>query len=173
MILETERLRIIPLSVSQFKLLLDGIDKMEKELGLSSSGENMDEHTQQAMEGLYQKALNNEDNYIWYTNWQIILKSDNISIGSACFMGSPNENKEVEIGYGTNSKFRNQGYMTEAVSAICSWLIEQQNIAAIVAETDKDNSASHKVLKKCGFIKQKETEGSYFWRLNQYSDPGI
>ncbi|WP_254306725.1 GNAT family N-acetyltransferase [Clostridium sp. 001] len=117
--LETERLTICPLNLEQFKLLLIGVDSMEKALELNSSGEQLDEHTQEAMEGLYKQAEKNAKEYFWYTNWQIILKEYNLSVGSACFMGYPDESGTVEIGYGINEKYRCRGYMTEAVKSIC------------------------------------------------------
>ena len=163
--LSTERLKIIPLTLQQFKLLLDGIDKMEKELKLSASNECLDGHTQEAMEGLYQEAVKNEDRYFWCTNWQIILKSENKAIGSACFMKCPDENGEVEIGYGINSTYQNNGYMTEAAQGICEWAINQHDVSIIIAETEKDNIASHRVLQKCGMEKYKETDEEIWWRM--------
>ncbi|MBU3178514.1 GNAT family N-acetyltransferase [Clostridium estertheticum] len=163
--LSTERLKIIPLTLHQFKLLLDGIDKMEKELKLNASNECLDDHTQEAMKGLYKEAVKNSDRYCWYTNWQIILKSENKAIGSACFMKCPDENGEVEIGYGINSTYQNNGYMTEAAQAICEWAISQHDVSIIIAETEKDNIASHRVLKKCGMEKYKETDEEIWWRM--------
>ncbi|MDL2303427.1 hypothetical protein LJC28_03430 [Dysgonomonas sp. OttesenSCG-928-D17] len=84
--IETLRLRIVPLSVEHFRLFLDETEKMELQMGLTPSREIPDEHTRQAMEDLYAKAIAYPEHYYWYTNWQIILKSENKSIGSACFM---------------------------------------------------------------------------------------
>lgn len=63
----TEHLKIIPLTLDQFSLLLEGIDKMENELGLIVSNENLDEDTQAAMEELYEEALKHPNHYLWYT----------------------------------------------------------------------------------------------------------
>ncbi len=161
--LETERLRIIPLSLSQFSLLLQGMDKIETELKLASSNEKLDENTQVAMEGLYEQALKYSNDYLWYTNWQIILKSENKSIGSACFMKKSDENNTVEIGYGINSEYRNKGYATEAIQAMCNWALNQPLVKTVIAETDIENYSSHRVLQKCGMIKCNETTTSIFW----------
>jgi Acetyltransferases, including N-acetylases of ribosomal proteins len=163
--LQANRLTIIPLNLKQFKLLLEGTDKMEEALNLAHSHESLDAHTYEAMFGLYKLATAHKEDYYWFTNWQIILKSQNISIGSACFMGCPNENGEVELGYGINEAFRCNGYMTEAVDAMCQWALAQPNVSCVIAETDKDNTASHRVLQKCGFTKYKETEEGYFWHM--------
>jgi [ribosomal protein S5]-alanine N-acetyltransferase len=164
--ISSDKLRIVPLNLEQFRLLLSGMKEMETALGLNFSNENFDEHTQQAMEGLYQEALKNSRDYWWYTNWQIILKSQNISIGSLCFMRRPNETGEVEAGYGINEHFRNQGYMTEALQAVFQWAFQQPKVASIIAETEKDNPASHRVLQKCGMYQDRETERSLWWKLD-------
>jgi len=165
--LNTDRLRILPLELKQFKLLLTGMDEMEKELGLICSGEVMDEHTKKAMEGLYQDALKNNENYIWYTNWQIVLKSENISIGSACFMRCPNESGEVEVGYGINAKYQNNGYMTEALKSMCNWALNQPNVVCVIAETEKGNIPSHRTLQKTGMKMYKETDDGFWWKLEK------
>jgi len=162
MILETERLCIVPLTVEQFGLLLQ-TDRMEKELRLSPSCESLDEHTQQAMEGLYSLAVQHPGKYLWYTNWQIILKADNKSIGSACFTGEPNADGQVCIGYGIHAAYRKQGFMTEAATAMCKWALQQRGVTNVIAETAKDNPASHRVLEKCGMHIHRESEESYFW----------
>lgn len=167
MMIETKRLRIIALTIESFGLLLRGVDKMEQVLALTPSDEHFDEPTQQAMEGLYQEALKHQDNYWWYTNWLIVLKAENKAIGSACFIREPNENGEVEIGYGINAGYRNQGYMTETVQAMCAWALRQHNVRYIIAETERDNHASHKVLLKCGMCKDHESGNSFWWRLSR------
>jgi RimJ/RimL family protein N-acetyltransferase len=152
MIIETTRLRIIPLTIEQFHELL--------------GSNSLDPQTQQAMEGLYKEALKHSDIYWWYTNWQIILKTENKSIGSACFMKEPDEHGQVEIGYGMNQDYRNQGYMTEAVKMMCEWALQQDNVKFVIAETEADNHASHRVLEKCGMQKYKHLNETVWWRLD-------
>ncbi|AWI05794.1 GNAT family N-acetyltransferase [Clostridium drakei] len=158
--LETKRLIIIPLNLEQFNLMLKGMSKMENALGLNNSYEILDAHTQKAMEWLYKEAEKHKENYLWYTNWQIILKEENISIGSACFMRQANDSGIVEIGYGINEKYRCNGYMTESVEIICKWALGKQGVSRIIALTEKDNLASQKVLQKCGFVKYKEDDAN-------------
>lgn len=165
MIIETERLRIVPLKLEQFHLLLTDIDKLEESLDLVSSGESLDPHTQQAMEGLYNEALNHKYVYWWYTNWQIILKSENRSIGSACFTKEPDIEGNVEIGYGISYHYRNNGYMTEAVICMCQWALSQENVKSVVAETEVNNYSSQRVLEKSGMEKYAYTDTGIRWRI--------
>lgn len=167
MIIETQRLKIIPLTEEQFALLLEGIDRMEESLYLAPSGKLTDSHLQWVMKYQYQKAMSDKDNWLWYTNRQIVLKSENKVVGSINFKNAPDENGEVEIGYGTNAGFRNKGYMTEAVKALSEWALQQPLVKRVIAETLKDNIASHRVLEKSGMIKYRETDMAYWWKLEQ------
>lgn len=99
-------------------------------------------------------------------HWQIILKFENKSVGSACSMREPDENGNVEVGYGINSEYRNNGYATEAIRAMCNWALSQPQVRTITAETDKDNHPSHKVLQKCGMVRYNEKDNSIFWKLS-------
>lgn len=167
MILETERLNIIALSPEQFGVLLSDECKLHLQLGLNPSDEYMSEYLWNAMNYLYKKVLNDPDEYLWLTNWQIILKSENKAIGSADFKNTPDKHRSVEIGYGIHHKYRNRGYMTEAVIAMCNWALNQQEVKYIIAETEKDNLASQKVLQKAGMILYNETDSCFLWNLRK------
>lgn len=165
MILETARLKIIPLTLEQFDLLLHGMDELEKEMGWIDSGKSLDAEVQQAMEMLYHEALLHPGHYEWYTNWQIVLKAENKSIGSMCFMKEPDRVGQVEIGYGMNEEYRNRGYMTEAVIRLCQWAFQQENVRTVIAETEVDNYGSQRVLEKSGMVRYGFTDHSIYWKI--------
>ncbi len=54
--------------------------------------------------------------------------------------------------------------MTEAVKAMCGWALKQNGVTSVIAETDLEGLASQKILKRCGFKKDKEEE-TLWWRL--------
>jgi RimJ/RimL family protein N-acetyltransferase len=87
-------------------------------------------------------------------------------VGDLCFIGEPNADGEVEIGYGIYEDFRKRGFMTEAVGCMIKWAEKQPNIRFIIASTGKSNTESFSVLKRNNFIKDGETETLYNWRLN-------
>ncbi len=167
MIIETEQLIIIPLTQEQFKLLLGSMEKMEEALQLMPSGAIMDSHLQWVMKYQFEKGMNDTHNWIWHTNRQIILKSENKSVGSINFKNTPEENAMVEIGYGTHNGFRNKGYMTEAVRALSKWALRQPSVKSIIAETEKSNLASQRVLQKAGMTKYQESDMAYWWKLDR------
>jgi len=161
----TKELRIIPLSVEQFRLMLERFDKMEDAFKLKHSKQKLDDGTKAAMQELYDKAVQHEDEYVWYTNWQIILKEENVSIGSACFKGEPDENGVVEIGYGLDEKYRGKGYMTNAIKVMLKWAKAMPHVKKVIALTSKDNEASQKVLENCGMKFEREEGDMQYWSI--------
>ncbi len=147
-----------------FAMLLEDPAKMESTLGLNRSGMTLE--GLEAMRWLYGMAQSHPEQHPWFTNWQIILSVANMSIGSSCFKGGPNEKGEVEIGYGIKEAYRNQGYMTEAAKALCRWALDQPGVTSATAETDKDNPASLRVCLKTGMEKSGETTSTILWRLS-------
>lgn len=86
----------------------------------------------------------------WYAAWTIERK-DGVRIGDLCFKGLTDDGR-VEIGYGLLPEYQGQGYATEAVIATVEWALSQLSVTAVEAETDPNNIASQKVLKKAGFL---------------------
>ena len=116
------------------------------------------------VKGQLEKTEKNPDAYLWHSFWFLVRKSDRVVIGSADFKDIPNEAQEVEIGYGLGKDFEHNGYMTEAVQAMCKWALEQVNVSHIIAETDIDGFASQHILQRCGFVEKKREE-IIWWRL--------
>ena len=78
----------------------------------------------------------------------------------------------IEVGYGVTPFAQRRGFATKALQLICGWLFTFTEILYITAETSQNNSASQKVLEKCGFRKTgtgwNEDDGDLFlWRLNR------
>ncbi|MEC2057416.1 GNAT family N-acetyltransferase [Peribacillus psychrosaccharolyticus] len=164
--LKTDRLRIIPLNAENLKLLIDSQKEMELKLCLCETESYLDSELKQALEIRLSKLLDDEQNYIWYTNWLIVLKDTNCCVGGIMLKGLPNKNGEVVIGYYTIPRYQGNGYMTETIVNIKYWLLNQPDVMSIIADTEKDNIASHRVLEKTGAEMYKETEELYYWRIS-------
>ena len=101
---------------------------------------------------------------MWLTFWLIVKKDDNIAVGMIDFKNIPNENREVEIGYGLGKTHEHLGYMTEAVEAFCAWGKMQASVNHIIAETEIDNFSSQRVLQRNGFIEYFRDK-TIWWKL--------
>ncbi len=107
------------------------------------------------------------ENNLFHTIWLVREKKTNKIIADLRFKGTPDENGEIEIGYGTYSEFQGRGFMTEAVGALIAWAFQQEKVKAIIAETLIANVSSHKILQKNLFIKGKQLDGYIYWRLDR------
>lgn len=174
--LTTKRLRIIPLDAENYRLYIESHNAMEEKLGIKITNKILDEHIKGAFQYRLKKVLENKEQYLWETLWLVIGKEENCEIASLMIKGYPSEKGEVIIGYGTEDSYQNKGYMTEAVEGLIKWIFTHPKALSVVADTDKTNIASHRVLEKNGFIKymesvktseDEEVEELVWWRLDK------
>jgi ribosomal-protein-alanine N-acetyltransferase len=69
------------------------------------------------------------------------------------------------VGYGLSPEHQGRGYMTEALQTISDWAFQQPAVKTLVAETDRSNVASHRVLRRLGFTLYHEKGHSVWWCL--------
>jgi len=160
----TERLELHALDAREMRLWIEELPTLEKELACSYKAEVLEGDFLRIVEGQAKITEENAERYFWHSFWFLIRKSDRIVVGSADFKAGPNELGEVEIGYGLGKKFEHNGYMTEAVAAMCGWAKEQEGVSCVIAETLTDNAPSQNILKRCGFVETSRGE-TLWWRL--------
>ena len=164
--IETERFRIQPLTYDQLVKYIRNDNTLETELHLNSTSRSISPELNEALEQTILPAVaDSTKNYLFSTLWTIISKSENKMVGDLCFVGEPNADGEIEVGYGTYEEFQGKGFMTEAVGGLIAWAKKQAGVKAFIASTDKSNVASYSVLIKNNFIKTGETETMFNWRL--------
>jgi len=162
--LETKRLRIFPVTPEQLRLWLDDLPALERELGCPYKSEPLWDDAVRAARRQLAAAERDRERYQYYTVWFLVHREERAIIGSAGFLGPPDQRGEVEIHYAMGKGHRGKGYMTEAVEAICKWAMEQPEVKHITAETDLMGRASQRVLEHLGFQKYREEE-TLWWRL--------
>lgn len=165
MMIETERLELVPLTPAFLKLWIEDITELERELDCRYQAEPMEGFFLDIVKGQLEKTEKDPENYLWHSFWFLIRKCDRTVVGSSDFKDAPNEKGEVEIGYGLGNRFEHNGYMTEAVKAMCNWAFGQ-DIAHVIAETDLDGFASQRILKRCGFSEERQGD-EVWWRLTK------
>lgn len=162
-ILETERLYIIPFKLEALKLLLKNTKEFEKKYNVTYAGEELTGFIYNIFRDQTRLIEKYPSEHLFLTFWFFMLKDERKLIGSACFKGAPNKNGEVEIGYGIEDSFKNQGYTTEAVKKMIEWALKEEGVSSVIAETDKGNLASQRILLKCKMMFKNETKDSYWW----------
>lgn len=88
-------------------------------------------------------------------DWGFWLKDENYLFGSGGIYYHEDE-KCYEIGYNIMHKYWHKGYTTEIVKGILEFAKKELGIKEFMAWHAKDNPASGEVLKKCGFVYEKD-----------------
>lgn len=156
--LETERLRLTPLSLADVDLtraLWTDRDVMKYIADLTPDDEILDETRKVSQRGAGGRI----------GIWCISDRVDNEKLGTAILLPVPVEsekrdwgsideqsypNAEIEIGYMFKSNAWGKGIATEACTRLLRFGFEATELEEIVATTDPENLASQKVLLKCG-----------------------
>ncbi len=67
----------------------------------------------------------------------------------------------AEIGYTVAPAYQGRGYATEAVSAICAWLLGPRGLARVIAIMDGRNTPSISVAESAGFTRAAAIESKH------------
>ena len=164
-LLVSERVLLVPLTLSQLKLSLTNLPALEAELGMSIDSDVITERVQRAIQMKIDKmALLDESQHSWQTYWLVVVSAENVGAGLAGFKGVPDAKGVTEIGYGIAPSYQNQGYMSEAVRALVDWALEQA-ICKVVTATAVENPASRRLLEKLGARLVTENEKTTSWEF--------
>jgi RimJ/RimL family protein N-acetyltransferase len=165
--IQTERLRLIELSLNQLQLHLASPDQLECASGYPISRAIITDRVRRAIHMKIAKMQQAEEKtHPWYTYWLIAIRDPLFGAGLVGFKGYPDDDGEVEIGYGIDPLYQRKGYMTEAVNAMITWAFQQPICQAVIAaNTARDNLASNRVLEKAGMTICAESDDELFWRI--------
>jgi ribosomal-protein-alanine N-acetyltransferase len=112
------------------------------------------EYDRDAMEFFLQKMAEGGEAAIGWYGWYAIKRGTegepSSLVGGGGYLGPPNENGCVEIGYSISEQWRGQGIAAEMVTALMKNAFGK-GAARIIAHTRLDNPGSIAVLKSCGF----------------------
>lgn len=85
-----------------------------------------------------------------YYNWAIELNDLEQPIGNISVVSIDEKTESIELGYCLGSQFFNKGYMTEAVTAIIRFFINEVGAGRVWARHDTENPNSGKVMAAAG-----------------------
>jgi RimJ/RimL family protein N-acetyltransferase len=168
-VIQTERLRLIPLTLDQLRSYITDPGDMERELKVGISRGIVTDRLRRAIEMKTSKMADVDPSmHVWYTYWLILVEDAHFGAGLVGYKGSPDDQGEIEIGYGMDGAYRNQRYMTEAVRALIAWAFQDEGCRAVIAPDIKRwNKASNRVLEKAGMEVYKETEEALDWKVSR------
>lgn len=161
MMIETDRLVLEPFTLELIDAAIARNDEAIASLHYATNGEWPEKDLAEALP-FFRKLLE-RDGPNGFNSWIILLKSDRSIIGSAGFIGNPDERGRIEIGFGINKSKRRMGYCREAATALVAWAISQEGVAFIVARCDEQNEASIGAIRRLGFTETGRAEGLIEW----------
>jgi [ribosomal protein S5]-alanine N-acetyltransferase len=102
--------------------------------------------------------------------WAVILKENNRLIGRCGLLRQPLEDGEVtEVSYLIEREFWNQGYASEAASAVLKLGFEKYNFQRLVAFIAPENTASIRVAEKIGMQFERKVDFRSFGEVDLYA----
>ena len=161
--IETERLVLFPYTAENLALFNTDLPRFEAEYDVVYRGEELDYLLTGFLRKLEREIAEDPENYLFFTEFLIVLKENSHVIGSIDFKYPPREGV-TEVGYGMNPRYTGHGYMTEALGAFLRFGREL-GIKTVRADTLPDNVKSQNVLKRCGFSFLRE-DGNLWWEIN-------
>lgn len=136
-IIDTERLRILPLRVSELMTYLN-------------AGFVTDSDMEYVANVIIPQMVAMPGKYLFYTFWVGLERDTREFVTEFVFHGEPT-NGTVEIGYQTKRGFEGKGFMTETVEGMVGWCRGRNEIRQL--EASAENKASARVLEKNNFIR--------------------
>ena len=103
------------------------------------------------------------------------IKPNNAEDGGFVFYDGRDSNKLIcriaytekrgkrELFYETESEYKNQGYMTEAMAYVLEWMRQSSVSGSLWLLIQKGNVPSLKIAKRYGFVCQEEYDGEMEW----------
>lgn len=105
-----------------------------------------------------------DDTHAWFTYWILAKQTGGQAIGLIGSKGLPDEDGYVELSYIVAKECRRKGYLTEALTEFLDWLFEEGCCTGAVLYIRKENLASRKAAKTCGFLRDGTYEGYLVYR---------
>lgn len=166
--LETSRLKLVPLTHEQLLLYKNNPRKLAENLGVHYSERQHDPATlpdlEEALGFWIQNTEKFPESFEWFTNWEIILKKERIGIGGIGFSGFPDADGKTMVGYGLDLRYHSRGYASEALTALLEWAFQHTRLNFVIADTPLNNIPSQRVLEKNAFEKKSTDNDLIHWQ---------
>jgi RimJ/RimL family protein N-acetyltransferase len=111
------------------------------------------------------KAFEKNSEPSGFEGWMMVLKANMTIIGDIGFRGIPDDNGDVEIGYGIIEEAQGKGYGFEVAKSMIDWAFSQDKVKSVKADCLINNAPSIRILEKVGMKEIKRDQSSIYWEL--------
>lgn len=120
----------------------------------------------------YIRYIQRQYRYDEPSSWGIVLRATQRLIGTIGYMWWSRENHSAEVGYSLGRAYWNQGLTTESLAAVIDFGFSRMRLHRIEAQHCVENSASGRVMEKCGMFKEGILRGRLYNR-GEYMDVAL
>ncbi|CAG7654952.1 GNAT family N-acetyltransferase [Paenibacillus allorhizosphaerae] len=159
---ETNRLFLVAMDLQMIDAAARNDMQVFESLGYKSSDEWPSADFREALP-YYRELLVNNNGTRGFDSWIIVEKNTNEIVGGVGFIGDPDPEGMIEIGFGINESHRRKGYCYEAAKALLDRAVNHDEVNRITARCEPDNIGSRTVLEKLGFITESADEEVLHW----------
>jgi len=104
------------------------------------------------------------------STWIVLAveRTEGVLIGSGGFIGLPDENGAVELGFGLVPARQGKGYASEIAREMLSRAFKEPTVERVVGRCAPDNLPSRRLLERLGFAPDGvDEEENLMWRLDR------
>jgi|WetSurMetagenome_2_1015567.scaffolds.fasta_scaffold332354_2 [ribosomal protein S5]-alanine N-acetyltransferase len=153
--LRTARLDLVAASLAHLDAELESPGRLAALLGAQVPEDwPPGEYDRPAIE-LFRATMAERPEVFGWLGWYAILRAGAgrpaIVVAAAGYLGPPDAEGAVEVGYSVAAAHRSRGYASEVVGALVARAFSRPDVARVIAHTSADNLASSRVLERCGF----------------------
>jgi len=165
--LETKRLQLIPFTLDLKKAAMIDRARLVEMLGVYIPEHWPGPDLAEALPFFVENMEKAPSEPAW--DWIAIHRLDQGVIGGIGFMGGPDKDGIVEVGYDIVPEYRKQGYATEMARSLVAWAFEETCIKIVTASCLHDYIGSIKVLENIG-MRRLESDGNMLkWEIRKHS----
>lgn len=164
--LETSRLRLITLDLGLIEAAARRDSRAIEALGYKTDGEWPGPDFYEALPYFREQLIKNGGTK-GFDSWIIVTKDSREIVGGIGFLGDPDPDGSVEIGFAVNESRQRKGYCREAAQALIDWAWSQASVTRIIARCEPDNIASKHVLEKLGFQMYDNDDQLLYWQYGK------
>ena len=163
--LETKRLQLIPFSLDLKKAAMNDRARLVAMLGVYVPEHWPGPDLAEALPVFVENMEKVPSKPAW--DWIAIHRLDQGVIGGIGFMGGPDKDGVVEVGYDIVPEYRKQGYATEMARSLIAWAFQETGINVVTASCLDDNIGSIKVLENVGMHRLEPDGNMLKWEVRK------
>ena len=153
--IRTERLELVPATLAHLDAEIESPARLGRLLGVEVPANwPPGEYDRSAME-FFRDRLSESAGaagwYGWYAIQRPLAGGGRVLVGAGGYLGPPDRDGIVEVGYSIAPEFEGRAFATEMVDALVSRAFSVTGVVQVVAHTKATNAGSIKVLERCGF----------------------